>query len=69
MKRYGDFSIGDLVRLINTKIVGIIIGEERETERYNVEWLNRHSKNQYYEHSSMLLPPTSWACYSRLERV
>jgi len=63
MKRYSDFSIGDLVRLINTKMVGIIIGEERETERYNVEWLNREPT------SLPLLPFTSWASYDRLERI
>jgi len=62
MKRYGDFSIGDLVRLINTRMVGIIIGEERETERYNIEWLNRHP-------ISLPFPFTSWASYDRLERI
>ncbi len=58
MKRYGDFSIGDMVMLINTKMVGIIIGEQRETERYRVEWINN-------EH----VPQTSWTSYDRLERI
>jgi hypothetical protein len=59
MKRYGDFSIGDLARLINTKLVGIIIGEERETERYRVEWIN----------TIWGQPDASWVSYDRLERI
>ena len=72
MKRYDDFSIGDMVNLIGaTYLIGIIVDEDRETERYHIEWLNRQSKDQYHEHPhvSMLVPPTSWACYSRLERT
>jgi hypothetical protein len=60
MKRYGDFSIGDLVRLINSinsKLIGYIIEECEATKRYRIQWL------------TTLEPGISWASYDRLEKV
>ena len=55
------FSIGDMVGLIDTGIVGIIIGEKRETERYRVGWLN--TRGATWERDA------SWVSYDRLERI
>jgi len=58
MKRYGDFSIGDLVRLINSQcqLTGYIIEEYEATKRYRIQWL------------TTIEPGISWVSYDRLEK-
>jgi len=52
------FKIGDMVRLINSKLTGYIIEECEGTGRYKIKWL-----------TTIWQPDTSWASYDRIEKV
>jgi len=51
------FKIGDMVKLINSKLTGYIIEECEGTNRYRIKWL------------TTLEPGISWAAHNRIEKV
>jgi len=52
-----EFQIGDMVKLINSQVFGIIIDEDRTTKRYRIQWLTSFS------------PALSWVAHNRIEKV